>query len=163
VDDTRWLTEAEARAWRGYRRMRGLLDLQTSRDLAHDSGLSEPDYDVLSTLSEVDGRRIRLNELADHMLWSRSRLSHHITRMQQRGLVARQDCASDGRGAEIVLTEQGLQAIQDAAPDHVESVRRNFVDLLTSDQLDTLSTIADTVLAHLTTLNSARPDARGPR
>lgn len=160
MDDPRWLSEAESRAWRGYRRMRGLLDLQTARDLAHDSGLSEPDYDVLSTLSEVEGHRVRLNELADHMLWSRSRLSHHITRMQQRGLIARQECASDGRGAEIVLTDQGLRAIGDAAPDHVASVRRNFVDLLTAEQLDALGVITETVLDHLTRLDSARPDAR---
>jgi DNA-binding MarR family transcriptional regulator len=99
--------------------MRTLLDLQIARDLNHDSGLSETDYDVLSTLSESPEQMLRLGDLAAHMLWSKSRLSHHITRMQQRGLVARQDCAADGRGAMLTLTEAGWQAIRSAAPAHV--------------------------------------------
>src|SRR5688572_643779 len=73
----KWLTREEDAAWRGYRRMRLLLDLQIARDLVKDSGLSEADYDVLSTLSETAGRRMRLSDLAAHMLWSKSRLSHH--------------------------------------------------------------------------------------
>ncbi len=149
VEDPRWLTGAEYRAWIGYRRMRARLDLQLARDLARDSGLSEPDYDVLSTVSEAEGRRMRLSELAARMLWSRSRLSHHITRMQQRGLVAREECADDGRGAVVVLTRAGWRAIEAAAPRHVASVRRHFIDLLTSDQVDALAAITGAVLGHL--------------
>ena len=85
-----WLSAEEARAWLGYRRMHALLDLQISRDLARDSGLSEADYDVLSTLSESPEQMLRLGDLAAHMLWSKSRLSHHITRMQQRDADAEQ-------------------------------------------------------------------------
>ena len=103
---TRWLTPAEDRAWRGYRRMRGLLDLRLARDLARDSGLSEPDYDVLSTLGETAGNRMRLTELAAHMLWSNSRLSHHIARMEQRGLVSKDPCADDGRGSMVTLGQR---------------------------------------------------------
>lgn len=150
VPEPRWLTEAEDRAWRGYRRMRALLDLQISRDLTSDSGLSDADYDVLSNLSETPGRRMRLTELAAHMLWSKSRLSHHLTRMQQRGLVAREECPSDARGAVVVLTDAGWEAIRAAAPPHVESVRRNLVDLLSEDQLAALGDIAETVVRHLT-------------
>ena len=153
MDEPRWLNEPEMRAWRGYRRMRQLLDLEINRDLARESGLSEPDYDVLSNLSEADGRRGRLVELADRMLWSKSRLSHHITRMEQRGLVTREECPSDGRGAVIVLTDGGLRAIQAAAPGHVESVRRHLIDLLTEEQIDTLATMTQTVLGHLTSLS----------
>jgi DNA-binding MarR family transcriptional regulator len=149
----RWLDPAEDRAWRGYRRMRALLDLQVNRDLARDAGLSEPDYDVLSNLSETEGHRWRVSDLAARMLWSRSRLSHHLTRMQQRGLVTREDCPEDGRGAVVVLTDGGLRAIQAAAPDHVASVRRHLIDLLSADQVAALGDIADTVLTHLATLD----------
>jgi DNA-binding MarR family transcriptional regulator len=85
------------------------------------------------------------------MLWSKSRLSHHLTRMQQRGLVTREDCPEDGRGAVVVLTDGGLRAIQAAAPDHVASVRRHLIDLLSSDQIAVLGDITETVLGHLAT------------
>jgi DNA-binding MarR family transcriptional regulator len=149
VDDVRWLNEVEFRAWIGYRRMRGRLDLRLARDLADDSGLSEPDYDVLSSLGDAEGSRERLTDLAARMLWSKSRLSHHISRMQARGLVVKEDCADDGRGAVVVLTAKGRQTIEAAAPAHVASVRRNFVDLLTEDELATLGDIAERVIARL--------------
>ena len=145
----KWLSDDEERAWRGYLRMRTLLTAQIGRDLADDSGLSDPDYTVLSNLSEAEGHRWRLNELAARMLWSKSRLSHQIARMQERGLVAREDCVTDGRGAFVVLTTNGLRAIKAAAPPHVASVRRHFVDLLTPDEIDTLATIANKVVDHL--------------
>ncbi|MFD8557771.1 MarR family winged helix-turn-helix transcriptional regulator [Streptosporangium canum] len=147
--DPRWLDEREFRAWLGYRRMRLLLDAQIVRDLNRDSGLSDPDYDVLSALSSSNDRRWRLNQLAAHMLWSKSRLSRHISRMEERGLVTREECAADARGADIVLTDGGLRAIEAAAPDHVASVRRHLIDLLTPEQIETLGDIADTVLEHL--------------
>jgi DNA-binding MarR family transcriptional regulator len=149
VDDVRWLNEVEFRAWIGYRRMRGRLDLRLARDLADDSGLSEPDYDVLSSLGDAEGSRERLTDLATRMLWSKSRLSHHISRMQARGLVVKEDCADDGRGAVVVLTENGRRTIDAAAPAHVASVRRHFVDLLTEDELATLGDIAERVIARL--------------
>jgi DNA-binding MarR family transcriptional regulator len=155
--EPRWLTGAEQRAWIGYRRMRLLLDAQVTRDLMRDSGLSAPDYDVLSTLSSTAGHRRRLTELADRMLWSKSRLSRHIARMEQRGLVARQECGTDGRGTVVVLTRSGIRAIEKAAPDHVESVRRHFIDLLPAEQIDALAAIAETVLAHLSDLGERSP------
>src|SRR3990170_5172321 len=127
----RWLDDREFRAWLGYRRMRLLLDAQINRDMAVDSGLSEADYDVLSNLSPREGRRWRMNELGARVLWSKSRLSHQISRMEERGLVRREDVEHDGRGAFIVLTKKGVRAIEAAAPLHVESVRRHFIDLLT--------------------------------
>ena len=149
MDDVRWLNEVEFRAWIGYRRMRGRLDLRLARDLAEDSGLSEPDYDVLSSLGDAEGSRERLTDLAARMLWSKSRLSHHISRMQARGLVVKEECADDGRGAVVVLTAKGRRTIEAAAPAHVASVRRNFVDLLTEDELATLGDIAERVIARL--------------
>jgi DNA-binding MarR family transcriptional regulator len=146
---TKWLDAQEDRAWRGYRRLRTLLDLQLARDLMRDSGLSEPDYDVLSNLSEAPGQQMRLTELAAWMQWSKSRLSHHITRMQQRGLVDREECPGDGRGSVLVLTQAGLRAIKEAAPLHVASVRRHLIDLLTRDELATLEAITHRVAARL--------------
>jgi DNA-binding MarR family transcriptional regulator len=149
MDDVRWLSPDEYRAWIGYRRMRGLLDLRIARDLADDSGLSEADYDVLSNLGEADDHRGRLGDLAARMLWSRSRLSHHIVRMQRRGLVVKEDCADDGRGAVVVLTAEGLRTIEEAAPAHEASVRRHFVDLLTVEEIAALGRITERVLGHL--------------
>jgi DNA-binding MarR family transcriptional regulator len=147
----RWLDEREFRAWIGYRRMRALLDLQISRELAANQGLSEPDYDVLTSLAAAENRRIRLSEMAERMLWSKSRLSHHVTRMQQRGLVTRKECDSDGRGAFIVLTDEGMATLAAAAPGHVAAVREHLIDLLTEEQIRVLGDVADTVVEHLRT------------
>jgi DNA-binding MarR family transcriptional regulator len=146
---TKWLDESEMRAWLGYRRMYLLLNAQVSRDLARDSGLSDPDYDVLSNLSAAPDHRRRLTELAARMLWSQSRLSHHISRMQRRGLVIREECESDGRGSVVALTDEGERTLKDAAPFHVASVRKHIIDLLSPSQIDALGDISETVVAHL--------------
>jgi DNA-binding MarR family transcriptional regulator len=158
----RWLSDEEEQAWRGYRRMRALLDLQIARDLARDSDLSGSDYDVLSTLSETPERTWRASELAARLLWSTSRLAHHIGRMERRGLVNRNDCAEDGRGASVSLTDTGWEALRAAAPPHVESVRRNFIDLLTRDEIEALATISVKVIDHLTDLNGPRQPSHDP-
>jgi DNA-binding MarR family transcriptional regulator len=147
--EPRWLSDREMHAWLGYRRMRLLLHLQLDRDLMSQSGLSEQDYDVLSNLSEAAGQRMRLTDLAGHMRWSKSRLSHHITRMRQRGLVDREECAEDGRGSMLVLTRAGQQAISRAAPGHVESVRKHFIDVLTDDEIDALAALSHRVVERL--------------
>jgi DNA-binding MarR family transcriptional regulator len=144
-----WLSEREQRAWIGYRRMRLLLDLQLSRELMSQSGLSEPDYDVLSNLSETPGQQMRLTDLARHMRWSKSRLSHHVTRMQQRGLVQRQECTDDGRGSVLVLTDEGRRTIEMAAPGHVASVRKHLIDLLTEEEIEVLAAVSHRVAARL--------------
>ena len=149
VASIRWLTAPQERAWRRYRRMRTLLDLQLVRDLNQDSGLSESDYDVLSTLSERQEGCWRARDLAAQLLWSTSRLAHHVGRMEQRGLVARQPCADDARGALISLTGQGWATLRDAAPRHVDSVRRHMIDLLTDDEIAALDAIAGKVIARL--------------
>lgn len=145
----RWLTDVEFRAWIGYRRMRLLLDAEVARDLTRESGLSAPDYDVLSALMDAPRRRARVTVLARRMLWSKSRLSRHIGRMRERGLVERSDDDNEGRNADVVLTDEGARAIVAAAPKHVESVRRHFIDLLTDEQLRLFGDIAETVLSQL--------------
>jgi DNA-binding MarR family transcriptional regulator len=149
MTEPNWLDDGEFRAWIGYRRMRLLLDAQIARDLSRDSDLSMADYDVLSALTDEPDHRRRLNALADRMLWSKSRLSRHIGRMEQRGLVTRTDSPDDGRGADVVLTALGLRTIEAAAPDHVASVRRHFVDLLTPKELAALGDLAERVLDRL--------------
>jgi DNA-binding MarR family transcriptional regulator len=129
--------------------MRTLLDLQIARDLQHDSGLSDADYHVLSTLSESPEGSSRARDLAAGLLWSTSRLAHHVGRMEHRGLVARQPCADDARGALISLTEQGRDTLQQAAPLHVASVRRHLIGLLTAEEVAALDTIAEKVITHL--------------
>lgn len=149
VTGTKWLDPAEERAWRGYRRMFLLLNARVARDLTIDSGLSEPDYDVLSSLTDTADHSERLSTLAARMLWSQSRLSHHIARMQVRGLVTREECESDGRGSIVVLTAAGLKALEAAAPGHVRAVRSHLIDLLTRDQIKALGDIAERVVAGL--------------
>jgi DNA-binding MarR family transcriptional regulator len=145
----RWLTGEQELTWRRYRRMRTLLDLELSRDLRRDSGLSDADYDVLTMLSDQPGRALRAGDLGHRLRWSTSRLSHQIRRMEQRGLVTRSDDDTDARGAIVLLTEDGWQILITAAPMHVESVRRNLIDLLTPAELRTLDRIARKVLDHL--------------
>lgn len=159
MSEPRWLDETEAHAWRGYLRMNGLLSAQLQRDLLRDSGLSGPDYDVLVILSETPSRRLRMRELGEQLLWEKSRLSHHITRMGRRGLVRREDCDSDARGAFVVITDDGLRAIADAAPAHVENVRRHFLDHLSRDQISQLAAITDAVVPALAE-RSAVPTGR---
>lgn len=158
----RWLTAREERAWRGYMLMHPLLDLQIARDLGRDSGLSNADYMVLVGLSEADGRQLRLVELARLMLWSKSRLGHHLDRMAARGLVQRGHHPANSRAAVITLTDHGWSTIKRAAPLHVESVRHRFIDLLTDDQLDALGDIAETVIEHLTEPAGPPPDGDAP-
>lgn len=154
----RWLDKEQERAWRQYRRMRTLLDLQITRDLKRDSGLSEADYDVLSTLSEAPDGQWRARELADRLLWSTSRLAHQVGRMEQRGLVTRRGTDDDARGALVALTAHGRATLRAAAPPHVASVRRHLIDLLTPAEVRALGRIAGKVTAHLTLESRPRGD-----
>src|ERR1700732_3387704 len=129
-----------------------LMQLQLQARLGRrlgEQGLSYQDYLVLATLSDhPDGRR-RVVELSDELGWEKSRLSHHISRMCERGLVAKIPCPSDQRGIYVEITEQGRSTLGLAAPDHVEDVQRYFFRRLTRQQVSSLAQIADTVLANL--------------
>jgi DNA-binding MarR family transcriptional regulator len=100
-------------------------------------------------LSEARGGRLRTGELAHDLVWSMSRTSHQLRRMEDRSLVVRETCAADGRGTEVVITATGRRALRRAAPAHVASVRRHFVDLLGPTELDALVVIAERVVEHL--------------
>jgi DNA-binding MarR family transcriptional regulator len=145
--DVRWLSEREERAWRSLQFMQMRLEGDLARQLAVDSGLSYPDYLLLVALTDRPDGRMRQFEVADVLGWEKSRLSHQVSRMAGRGLVTKETCDQDRRGAYVVITERGRQAIEAAAPGHVAAVRRRFVDRLTPAQLDALGDAADIVLA----------------
>ena len=109
ADTPRWLTEDEQRAWQSYRTDDPAARGRLARDLLQASNLSMQDYDVLSALSAAEGHRRTAKQLGGHLLWSPSRLSHHLDRMQKRGLVGRGPSA-DGRGTDVTLTPVGLAA-----------------------------------------------------
>ncbi|GGW98680.1 MarR family transcriptional regulator [Streptomyces malachitofuscus] len=140
----RWLTADEERAWRAYLRMVTAVRTRTVQDLAL-HGLSEPDYEVLSTLSERTDGTSTLREQAAKMGWSRSRLSRHATRMEARGLIRRAPDPADGRGCFLVLTDTGRDTLEEAAPTHVASVRRHLVDRLDPEELTALGRIAEKI------------------
>ncbi len=146
---TRWLTDDQQQVWRDWLRLNALLPAALHRELQADSDLSLQDFDVLVALTDTPDERLRVSELADALHWERSRLSHHVRRMERRGLVQRDDCLDDGRGSYIVLSPAGRQAIDRAAPAHVETVRELFVDALTAEELATLAGITGKVLARL--------------
>ena len=125
-----------------------MLMRQLDREL-HPFGLSANDYEILVGLSEAPGHHLRMTELADRTAQSRSRLSHQVSRMEERGLVRREDCAGDKRGTYAVITPHGIAAIERVAPSHVASVRRHFIDHLSPEQLTTLTACFTPVLQRL--------------
>ena len=143
-----WLDDREQRAWRRFVDSTERLKAALARELQRDSGLSGPDYSVLAQLSEAPGQRLRAYELGAATGWEKSRVSHHLSRMEQRGLIAREQCA-DSRFFDIVLTDQGRAVIGDAAPRHVGHVREWFVEALTPEQLDALIEACDAIAARL--------------
>ncbi|MDQ6657664.1 MAG: MarR family winged helix-turn-helix transcriptional regulator [Actinomycetota bacterium] len=144
-----WLTAAEQQAWRAVHRLRGPLIGALGRQMAIDSGLSMPDYEVLVALSESADAAVHVRDLLRSTDWEASRLSHHLTRMQVRGLVGRQPCPQDGRSSEVFITDAGRTAIEQAAPAHVAAVRAQFIGLLTPAQLATLADIGQLVADRL--------------
>jgi DNA-binding MarR family transcriptional regulator len=136
----RWLNAAEMKAWRRYIiASRRLLEALDSDLEGHD--LSMADYEILAQLSDAPERKMRMSELAEIALLSRSRLSHRMKVMEKAGWVKREACPSDKRGYFAVMTPKGWKAIVAAAPDHVESVRARFVDHLSKTDQEIISTI----------------------
>ena len=144
-----WLPAESERMWRQWLRLNALLPAALHRELQAEAGLSLPDFDVLVHLTDTEQGRVRVNDLARALQWERSRVSHHVRRMEQRGLVAREECEDDGRGAFVVLTPEGRAAIEQAAPGHVATVRRLVFDGLSRREVRTMATAIDKVLAQL--------------
>lgn len=144
----RWLDDREQRAWRAFLSLGRVLGLGIERQLA-ENGLSGADYQLLVPLSEAPDRRMRPRELGAVTGWDRSRLSHQLRRMEERGLLAREGCDTDARGTVVRLTEKGMRVVRRTAPGHVDWVRANFIDQLSDDELATLTSIAERVVSKL--------------
>jgi len=152
---TRWLNEDEQRSWRAWLSVSQLLHDRLTRELQAQHGLTMADYEILVRLSEIPERRMRMSDLADVTLSSRSRLSHQIDRMEKAGLVERQHCTDDRRGAFAVLTDLGWETLVATAPDHVESVRTHLVDQLTPQEFAALGAACQKVADHLVEADTA--------
>jgi DNA-binding MarR family transcriptional regulator len=142
-------TTEELRVWRGFIETTEALRAELGARLQAECALSPGDYAVLLALSEAEGRRLRSSQLADEIGWERSRLSHHLGRMEKRALIRREECRTDNRGAEVVLTPEGAAAFRGATVPHLTAVRELFVDALTPEQLAAAGEIAAALRARL--------------
>jgi DNA-binding MarR family transcriptional regulator len=153
MTEARWLNEQEQRSWRSLMTMQDGLTQYIERQLRKRCGLSHADYQVLAHLSEAPEGRLRSFELGQLLRWEKSRLSQHLGRMQNRGLVSRGRCLTDQRGVSVAITGQGRELIIAAAPQHVADVRDAFIDHLTVAELEALATIGDKVRVRLEALD----------
>ena len=154
-----WLTPKQQRAWVAYMRVQLRMSYEMNRQLQADSGLSLADYDVLVALSD-DGNDagLRVSDLAARIGWERSRLSHQLRRMEERGLTERRPSAEDGRTTNVVLTASGRRAIVEAAPGHVDLVRGLFFDSLPENLLGPFTAALEHIHVNLDH-NSSLPPA----
>jgi len=152
-----WLEGDRQRAWLAYIRVQLRLAYEMNRQLLADSGMSLPDYDVLTALSVADGGRMQITVLAAQIGWERSRVSHHVRRMSDRGLVTCDLSAADRRVTEVTLTSRGRQALEEAAPGHVDLVRRLFFGGLPADLVGPLSEALEKIYANIIEQGSLPP------
>jgi DNA-binding MarR family transcriptional regulator len=145
----RRMTSWELAVWRSLVDTTAELRRILGGQLQQESGLSPADYQVILALSEADGRRLRSSELAATIDWERSRLSHHLGRMERRGLIRRDDCVTDSRGAEVSLTEDGAGMFRRATVPHMRAIKQHFADALTPEQFDALADVLDALRTHL--------------
>jgi len=144
-----WLSPREDRAWRAFVHAHHRLGVRLNQLQLQDSGLTKADYELLAVLSEHPVGRIPAQEACAQLQWEKSRLSHQVRHLEKQGLVTRAPNPADGRSSMIVLLPAGHRAIQDAAPQHVENVRRLFIDLFSPAELDTLAALHERVLSNL--------------
>ncbi|HEY2043632.1 MAG TPA: MarR family transcriptional regulator [Jatrophihabitans sp.] len=151
------MTSEELTIWRALLDTTDELRRILGAQLLQESSLSPADYQVLLALREAVGKRLRSSELAANIDWERSRLSHHLGRMERRGLIRRDDCVTDSRGAEVSLTADGAQAFRHATAPHMRAIKKHFADALTPEQFNLLGDIMQTLQSHL------HPDVMTPR
>jgi DNA-binding MarR family transcriptional regulator len=148
VAEFRWLSDSEQHSWRAI--LRGTRLLEQALDRALDAvGIQLSEYEIISMLSEAPTRRLRMSELADFVVQSRSRLTHTARRLEARGWVTREPCADDKRGVELVLTPAGMEAVTRISRIHVQSVRDNLVDIMPPAQFQALGDAMAVVRDHL--------------
>jgi DNA-binding MarR family transcriptional regulator len=144
---TRWLSEEEQRTWRLFLQACQSVFAATDAQLVRDSGLPHGYYEILVHLSEAPSRALRMTQLARASTYSKSRLSHAVARLEERGWVERRDCPTDRRGQIAQLTDEGFAALAAAAPGHVDQVRRSLMDALTPEQVRQLGEISAAIIA----------------
>lgn len=149
MEDTRWLTPQEQQAWRSYLTVVRLVQEDVEAQLGRDADIPHAYYEILVMLSEAPERRLRMRDLAEASLSSKSRLSHAVARLQERGWVRRVPSPCDRRSQICELTDEGFAALAAAAPGHVAQVRASFIDALSPEQLEALDGIACAVARHL--------------
>ena len=154
---TRWLTDDEQHTWRAFLEATRRLDEQLDRELQLQAGMPLGYYTILAMLSEAPARTLRMSDLAERTWSSRSRLSHAVDRLEEKGWVQRISCPSDKRGAFALLTDAGFAVLEAAAPGHVEGVRRHVFDQLTPSQVEALGTISQKVAQRLAAAAAACP------
>jgi len=147
MEETRWLTAEEQRAWRAFLTACQTLFSAIDAQLARDATIPHGYYEILVRLSETPGRALRMTQLAEASTSSKSRLSHAVARMEERGWVKRIDCETDRRGQLAQLTDEGFAALAAAAPGHVAQVRRSLIDQLTPEQIEHLREISELIIA----------------
>jgi len=142
---TRWLTSEEQHAWRLFLTATQTLFSAVEGQLQRDSAIAHGYYEILVRLSEAEGRELRMSQLAEASTSSKSRLSHAVARLEERGWVQRLDCPTDRRGQVARMTDAGYAALEAAAPGHAEQVRRSVFDRLTGDQVAQLAAISEAI------------------
>jgi DNA-binding MarR family transcriptional regulator len=143
------ISDSQAAAWASYQRMRVLLSGRINRELARKTGLSEADFEILVALTETPDDSVRALALRCGLAWEKSRLSHQLRRMEERGLLTREECLEDNRGSVIRVTEAGRRLAADARVHYEETVHRYVLDVLTAEQLQALAAISETLLEQL--------------
>ncbi len=141
TDSSPWLDAEQQRIWRQWLLATTRLQACLARQLQQESGTSMSDFQVLVQLTEAEGGRVRIVQLAETVQWERSRLSHQLTRMEKRGLISRQECPEDGRGAYAVVTDEGRRLTERAAPGHARLVMALMFDALSPEEVTALDTL----------------------
>ena len=154
------VSEQDWELWRDYFRGGRELVAALDRRLQDDAGLSHPEYLLMLSLWQAPRHSLRTGELAEELSWEKSRVSHQVSRMEARGLVARRECETDARGVWVELTADGSRLLLRATRDHTDAIREWFFDLLDDDEKRVLGTIAKRMRTTLgTACEAVRPEA----
>jgi DNA-binding MarR family transcriptional regulator len=154
--DSPWLSPSQLRAWVAFMRVQLRMNYEINRQLQRDNGLSLADYHVLNALSNAPDHKLRVTDLAALIGWERSRLSHHLRRMSDRGLTKCVQSADDGRATDAVLTKKGMNAKSEAAPGHLTLVRKLFFEPLPDELVAPFTAALEHIQANLN-LNASLP------
>ncbi len=154
VRDEPWLSEEQQHVWREFLRMTGQLNERIERDLQQAAGMPHAYYLILAMLSEAPGRQLRMNQLAEVVRASQSRVSHAVARLEEAGWVQRIPAPGDRRGQIAELTDAGFERLVEVAPSHAETVRSIMFDPLSAEQLKNFDDICQTILGQ----QGPRPD-----